>query len=67
MDVRGGEKMMKYPRTPHLPFSEGMTRDDRVWKDTHYFDQTEVVVTEKMDGGKLTQHQLRKEEKNGDV
>lgn len=45
--------MIKYPRTPHLPFSEGMTKDDRVWKDMHYFDQTEVVVTEKMDGENL--------------
>ena len=46
--------MIKYLRTPHLPFSEGMTKDDRVWKDTHYFDQTEVVVTEKMDGENTT-------------
>jgi len=38
----------KYPRTPHLPWSESVTDDD-VWSDTN-FEGQEIVVTEKMDG-----------------
>lgn len=41
---------IKYPRTHHLPFSEKMTKDDRVLKDTSIFEGKEVVVTRKMDG-----------------
>lgn len=43
-------KYMKYPRTPHLPFSQGATSDDKVLKDFSFFDGKEVVITEKMDG-----------------
>jgi hypothetical protein len=41
---------MKYPRTPHLPWSPGATSDD-IWAGflDHFLGQ-EVVVTEKMDG-----------------
>lgn len=41
---------VKYPRTPHLPWSEGATRDDVMLIDTKVFEGREVVVTEKMDG-----------------
>jgi len=41
---------VKYPRTYHLPWSEGLTDDDRVHKDITFFAGKEVVVTEKMDG-----------------
>ena len=40
----------KYPRTPHLPFSPGGTKDDRRLRDINCFVGKEVVVTEKMDG-----------------
>ena len=40
----------KYPRTSHLPFSPGGTKDDRRLRDTNCFVGKEVVVTEKMDG-----------------
>ena len=47
----------KYPRTWHLPFSQGATDDDK----THTFDDIEkmfggkqVIVTEKMDGESTT-------------
>lgn len=44
-------KKYKYPRTPHLPFSEGATSDDRILKsDDHFYDMDEVVVSIKMDG-----------------
>lgn len=45
----------KYPRTPHLPFSEGATSDDRILSsDSHFYDMDEVVVTIKMDGENTT-------------
>lgn len=40
----------KYPRTPHLPWSEGSTNDDKELKDTSHFEGKRVVVTLKMDG-----------------
>jgi len=43
-------KYIKYPRSMHLPFSEGVTKDDRVLKDTSYFEGKRIIVTEKMDG-----------------
>lgn len=44
----------KYPRTPHLPFSPGVSKDDCVLRDTKQFVGKEVVVTEKMDGENTT-------------
>ncbi len=41
---------VKYPRTYHLPWSEGLTKDDRQHKNLSIFQDKEVVVTEKMDG-----------------
>lgn len=41
----------KYPRTPHLPWSEGKgSREDLVLLDTSHFEGKQVVVTVKMDG-----------------
>lgn len=52
-----GEQPRKYPRTFHLPWSQGSTDDDK----THSFDDIErmfggkeVVITEKMDGENTT-------------
>lgn len=41
---------VKYPRTPHLPWSPGATSDDIYQGNTSYFENKIVVVTEKMDG-----------------
>lgn len=41
---------IKYPRTYHLPWSEGRTSDDKTIKDCSMFEGKEVVVTEKLDG-----------------
>lgn len=49
---------VKYPRTVHLPWSPGKTRDDHVMTDEDY-DQLigeMVVVTEKMDGENTTMY-----------
>lgn len=43
-------KHTKYPRTPHLPWSEGATSDDVLLNDCSHFEGKEVVVTEKLDG-----------------
>lgn len=48
------EKLYKYPRTPHLPFSPGATSDDKVLSSTDHFIGKWVVVTEKMDGENTT-------------
>lgn len=41
---------VKYPRTMHLPWSEGIGEDDRILKNLDDFLDKEVVVTIKMDG-----------------
>lgn len=46
----------KYPRTPHLPWSEGATNDDKVLKNTHHFEGKEIVATLKMDGENTTMY-----------
>jgi hypothetical protein len=47
-------KRVKYPRTYHLPFSLGVTSDDKVLKNTGAFIEKEVVITIKMDGESTT-------------
>lgn len=44
------ENAVKYPRTPHLPWSPGATADDVFAATLKNFEGREVVVTEKMDG-----------------
>lgn len=48
---------VKYPRTPHLPFSCSVASDDKTIKDSDLaflMSGVPLVVTEKMDGGNLT-------------
>lgn len=40
----------KYPRTFHLPWSQGRSDDDKVLKSIEHFQGKQVVVTVKMDG-----------------
>lgn len=42
--------LVKYPRTYHLPWSPGLHDDDRMMESLSAFENTEVIVTEKMDG-----------------
>ena len=51
MDTR-----FKYPRTMHLPWSDGATSDDRTLSDCDSFAGRMVVVTEKMDGENFTMY-----------
>lgn len=44
----------KYPRTFHLPWSEGCTSDDKKLTSTNHFVDRQVVITEKMDGENTT-------------
>jgi hypothetical protein len=44
----------KYPRTVHLPWSEGMSADDKICKNTQHFEGKAIIVTEKMDGENTT-------------
>ena len=43
---------MKYPRTYHLPYSPGATKDDKKLQDDwfKYYQGKEIVITEKLDG-----------------
>ena len=41
---------VKYPRTFHVPWSEGATDDDRVTLSMSAFEGKHVIVTQKMDG-----------------
>ncbi len=45
---------VKYPRTYHLPWSPGVTEDDRVLDDLGSFENQIVVATAKMDGENTT-------------
>ena len=45
---------IKYPRTPHLPWSLGATSDDIRHANLQQFSGQQVVVTEKMDGENTT-------------
>lgn len=45
---------IKYPRTLHLPWSPGRTKDDRVHGSLDHWLGKELVVTEKMDGENTT-------------
>lgn len=47
---------VKYPRTYHLPWSPGLTSDDRQMTSLHGFDGQEVVYTVKMDGEQTTMY-----------
>lgn len=41
---------VKYPRTHHLPWSPGITSDDRIIQSLSNLESAEVIVTVKMDG-----------------
>lgn len=45
---------VKYPRTYHLPWSEGKTDDDKTLADCKHFEGKEVIILEKMDGENAT-------------
>lgn len=45
---------VKYPRTYHLPWSEGMHDDDRMMQSLDEFYGRRVIVTEKLDGENST-------------
>ena len=44
------ENLVKYPRTMHLPWSLGLTNDDKKIACLDAFIGQRVIVTEKMDG-----------------
>lgn len=44
----------KYPRTFHLPWSQGCTSDDKKLSSVDHFIGKQVVITEKMDGENTT-------------
>lgn len=43
-------KSKKYPRTPHLSWSPGVSKDDRVSKDISQLISNPIIITEKFDG-----------------
>lgn len=45
---------VKYPRSYHLPWSQGATADDKTLPNVEHFHGREVVVTEKLDGENTT-------------
>jgi len=53
------QKYIKYPRTYHLPWSEGITSDDRVLSSIDHFIGKRVIITEKMDGENTTMYNDR--------
>ena len=48
---------IKYPRTFHLEWSEGISSDDKVQRDLSMLEGQRVIVTEKMDGENTTMTQ----------
>lgn len=49
-------RFIKYPRTPHLPWSLGVEDDDKVIESLDNFLGKRVIVTEKMDGENTTMY-----------
>lgn len=49
-------KRYKYPRTPHLPWSPGATKDDIHLDWDQLFESKNVVITEKLDGENTTMY-----------
>lgn len=47
---------VKYPRTSHLHWSEGIQNDDRIMSNTSSFEGEEILITEKMDGENTTMY-----------
>ena len=45
---------IKYPRTPHLPWSQGKTDDDKTLSSIKHLEGMSLVVTIKMDGENTT-------------
>ena len=45
---------VKYPRTYHAPYSENLQNDDRMHNNISFFENKNVVVTEKRDGENST-------------
>lgn len=45
---------VKYPRTYHLPWSQGISSDDKIIKSLDALESCEIVITEKMDGENTT-------------
>jgi hypothetical protein len=43
----------KYPRTFHLPFSPGATKDDRKLSNVNHLLGRQLIITEKMDGSNV--------------
>ncbi len=48
--VMNASKYKKYPRTFHLPWSEGATNDDKILKNAAHFEQKRIIVSVKYDG-----------------
>ena len=48
---------VKYPRTHHVPWSEGLNPDDRMMDSMAPYEGRRVIVTEKMDGENTTMYQ----------
>ncbi len=44
----------KYPRTPHIPWSDGGTKNDRRLIDVQHLCDKEIIVSEKLDGENTT-------------
>jgi hypothetical protein len=44
----------KYPRTYHLPWSNGISCDDKVIDNINHFNDKRIIITEKMDGENTT-------------
>lgn len=53
-DMVAADVEVKYPRTPHLPWSEGASEDDIQLINAEMFEGKNVVVTEKLDGENTT-------------
>jgi len=59
LNLAGEDDRLKYPRTYHLRFSPGATRDDKVLASHDVLEGRQVVVTLKMDGENTTMYRDR--------
>jgi hypothetical protein len=54
--VKVMNKYVKYPSTPHVPWSESVTEDDFILRAFDKFEGQRVIVSEKMDGESCTMY-----------
>ena len=61
------KNLVKFPRTSHLPWSDGCTSDDKIIPNLDDLLNQNVVITEKLDGENCLDFSTRLQTPNGEI